>query len=383
MAFFFTEEQEQLRDSIRRFMDKECPRARIKQLEEEGRFPYELFDEMARLGWFSLPFPEEYGGTGCGPVEFAIIAEELGRYSIDIAAGLGIPIFCGLNLLHHGTEEQKKYYLPKMIRHEIRFSISITEPNAGSDAAALQTAAVKTEGGFVINGQKVFSSAAGLRNNIICLAARTEKNVAKKHHGISLFLLPADSKGVEVRKMRTLGRHILGTYEVFLTDVFVPEENVLGPVNEGWKVLLSGLEWERLFACANNLGMTETVVNDAAEYAKQREQFGQPIGNFQAIGHMLAEMRMDADISRLLTYRVAHMLEAGMPCQSELAMAKLFSSEAVVKASRQGMQILGGYGFTKDFDMERFFRDSIVVTVTAGTSQIQKNIIARNMGFRV
>lgn len=383
MDFSFTEEQKMLRDTVKRFMEKECPLDGVGKMEEAGIFPYELFDKMAELGWFSLPFPEEYDGLGCGPVEFAIIAEELGRYSIDIAAGYGMPVFCGLSLLHNGTEEQKKYYLPKIAEHKIRFSISITEPNAGSDVAALKTEAKKVDKGFIVNGSKVFSSGAGLDNNIMLLAVRTEKNVAKRHHGISMLLVPSNSEGVQIRKMSTLGRHMSGTYEIFLDNVFVPEENLVGGLNQGWKVLMSGLEWERMFTCSTYLGMMETVVDYAVEYAKQREQFGQPIGNFQAIGHILAEMQMDVDITRLLTYRVADMLTKGEPCMRELAMAKLYGSEALVKATRNGMQVMGGYGFTMEYDMQRFFRDSIVLTVTAGTSQIQKNIIARNMGFSV
>jgi len=306
----------------------------------------------------------------------------MSRFSFEIAAGFGVSIFCGLNIIEHGSEEQKKFYIPKMIKNEIRLSIGITEPNAGSDAAALTTSAVLDGDSWVINGQKTFQTAADAKNNIICLYVRTDKNVPK-HKGISQILVPNDTPGVEIRRIKTLGRKMLHTSEIFFEDVRVPRENLVGELNGGWKMLLSGLELERLYVCSTYIGSSQTLVNLALEHAKQRVQFGRPIGTFQAIGHMLADMQTEVDAARLLVYRAAWMHDQGMPCMKEVSMAKLYGSEAYARLSNQGMQIMGGYGYSMEYDMQRHFRDSRILTVSAGSSQMQRTVIARQMGLRV
>ncbi|PIP07797.1 MAG: acyl-CoA dehydrogenase [Syntrophobacterales bacterium CG23_combo_of_CG06-09_8_20_14_all_48_27] len=380
--FGFTEEQNILRKSVKDFMEKECPPEYVRELEEKEEYPYELYGKMAKLGWLGLPIPEEYGGSGLGPVDLVIMGEEMSRFSFEIAAGFGVSIFCGLNIIEHGSEEQKKFYIPKMIKNEIRLSIGITEPNAGSDAAALTTSAVLDGDSWVINGQKTFQTAADAKNNIICLYVRTDKNVPK-HKGISQILVPNDTPGVEIRRIKTLGRKMLHTSEIFFEDVRVPRENLVGELNGGWKMLLSGLELERLYVCSTYIGSSQTLVNLALEHAKQRVQFGRPIGTFQAIGHMLADMQTEVDAARLLVYRAAWMHDQGMPCMKEVSMAKLYGSEAYARLSNQGMQIMGGYGYSMEYDMQRHFRDSRILTVSAGSSQMQRTVIARQMGLRV
>ncbi|OIP89157.1 MAG: hypothetical protein AUK24_06590 [Syntrophaceae bacterium CG2_30_49_12] len=382
MNFGFTEEQNILRKSVKDFMEKECPPEYVRELEEKEEYPYELYGKMAKLGWLGLPIPEEYGGSGLGPVDLVIMGEEMSRFSFEIAAGFGVSIFCGLNIIEHGSEEQKKFYIPKMIKNEIRLSIGITEPNAGSDAAALTTSAVLDGDSWVINGQKTFQTAADAKNNIICLYVRTDKNVPK-HKGISQILVPNDTPGVEIRRIKTLGRKMLHTSEIFFEDVRVPRENLVGELNGGWKMLLSGLELERLYVCSTYIGSSQTLVNLALEHAKQRVQFGRPIGTFQAIGHMLADMQTEVDAARLLVYRAAWMHDQGMPCMKEVSMAKLYGSEAYARLSNQGMQIMGGYGYSMEYDMQRHFRDSRILTVSAGSSQMQRTVIARQMGLRV
>jgi len=381
MDFGFTKEQKMLRDSIREFMAKECPREYVRELDEKGEYPFELYKKMAKLDWFGLPFPIEYGGSGLGAVEFAIMGEELCRLSYEIGAGYGITIFCGLTLLHHGTEEQKQQYIPRIIKGEMRWSIALTEPDAGSDVASLITSAVPDGDDFILNGQKIFITGADVAN-IITIAVRTDID-AKKHKGISMLLLDPKSPGVEIRKIETLGRRSNSANEIFLKDVRVPEENLIGELNGGWKVLLSGLELERLFACIGYVGNAQTVVDDALEHAKNRKQFGRPIGSFQAIGHMLADMQTEVDASRLLSYRAAWMIDQKIPCMKEVSMAKLYGSETLVRLTNQAMQIMGGYGYCMEYDMQRFFRDARIVTVSAGSSQMQRNIIARSMGLRV
>jgi len=381
MDFKFTEEQEILKKSVRNFMDKECPREYVRELDEKEEFPFELYKKMAKLGWYGLPFPEEYGGSGCGPVDFIMVGEELCRFSYEIGAGYGVPIFNALTLLHHGSEEQKNRYIPKVVNGEMMWSIALTEPNAGSDVASLVTSAVPEGDEFVVNGQKVFITGADVAN-IMTMAVRTDKDLAR-HKGISMLLVDPKSPGIDIRVIKTLGRKIIHATELFLEDVRVPKGNLIGELNGGWEVLMSGLELERLFACAGYVGNAQTVVDDALDHAKQRVQFGRPIGTFQAIGHMLADMQTEVDAARLLTYRAAWMVEQGIPCIREVSMAKLFGSESLARLTNQGMQIMGGYGYSMEYDMQRYFRDARIITVSAGSSQMQRNIIARQMGLKV
>ncbi|RJQ25617.1 MAG: acyl-CoA dehydrogenase [Peptococcaceae bacterium] len=381
MDFGFTEEQELLRQSIRSFLEKECPDEYVRKCDEEGLYPYELQEKMIKMGLFELPFPEKYGGTNGNVLDVVVVAEELGRKSYDIAVSYGLTIFAGQNLLKHGTEEQKAFYLPKIINGEIRMSVSITEPDAGSDAAGMKTSAVPDGDHFVINGQKVFSTAAQVKNNIIMFYCLTDLNVPA-HKGMSAFMVDNKIPGLELRRLNTIGRKMLGTNELFCTDVRVPKDCLLGKLNEGWKVLLSGLEYERIFASAAYVGNAQTAVDEALAYALQRKQFGKEIGNFQAIAHMLADMQTEVDAARLLVYRAGWLHAQGKPCLKEVSMAKLYGSETFVKVANMGMQILGGYGYVMEYNMQRYFRDSRITTVSAGSSQMQRNIIARKMGLR-
>jgi len=382
MKFGLNEEQRILKNSVTDFMEKESPPEYVRELEEKEVYPYEIYEKMAKLGWFGLPIPEEYGGSGLGAIDLVVVGEEMSRFSYEIAAGFGISIFCGLNILEHGSEEQKMLYIPKMIENKIRLSISITEPNAGSDAASLATSAVRDGDNWVINGQKTFQTASDAKDTIMSVYVRTDRNVPK-HKGISLILVPNYAPGVEVRRLKMLGRKMLHTNEIFFEDVRVPKENLVGDLNGGWKILLSGLELERLFCCSTFIGSSQTVVDLALEHSKQRVQFGRPIGTFQAIGHMLADMQTEVDAAHLLVHRAAWMLDQGMPCMKEVSMAKLFSSETYARLSNQGMQIMGGYGYSMEYDMQRHFRDSRIITVSAGSSQIQRTVICREMGLRV
>lgn len=382
MEFGFTEEQKILRQSVKNFMEKECPPEYVRELDNNEAYPYELYGKMAELGWFGLPIPEEYGGTGLGAVDFVMVGEEISRVSFEIAAGFGISIFCGLNVIEHGTKKQKDFYIPEMIANRLRFSIAITEPNSGSDAASLTTSAIANGDNWIINGQKTFQTAADAKDTIINLYVRTDKDIPK-HKGISLILVPNDTPGIEIRRIKTIGRKMLHTCEIFFEDVRLPKENLVGEVNGGWKILLSGLELERLYGCSTYLGSAQTVVDLALDHAKQRVQFGRPIGSFQAIGHMLADMQTEVDAARLLTYRAAWMHDQGRPCMKEVSMAKLFGSETYARLSNQGMQIMGGYGYTLEYDMQRHFRDSRIITVSAGSSQMQRTVISRQMGLKV
>lgn len=382
MDFEFTEEQRMLRDSVRTMLNRIATPEYIRQSDVEGRYPYELYDAFVEQGLLQMPFPEEYGGLGGSVLDFTIISEELGRKSYDFLGAYGTSVFNGLNILHNGSEAQKRYWLPKLISGEIRMSISMTEPNAGSDAGAMRTSARLEGDQWVINGQKVFSTAAGARDNVINLYAKTDSTVPYQK-GISLFMVDKDTPGVVLRKLDTLGRRALGTYEIFFDNVKVPTDRLVGEVNKGWKYMLSGLQLERLMTTAGYSGGAQSVVDQALEYAKQRYQFGQPIGTFQSIAHMLADMQTEVEASRLLMWSAAWQLSKGKDALMAISMAKLFGSETYVKAANLGMQIMGGYGYMMEFDMQRHYRDARATTITAGTSQMQRNLIAGLMGLKV
>ena len=376
----FTEEQKMWRKTVNDFMDKEVGREYCRRVYQEREYPYEFYDKVVKQGWMGMMIPEKYGGFESDVVLYTIMNEALAKYGVDIATSVSVTAFSAMNIVHNGTEEQKDHYLPRGIKGEIRFSISITEPNAGSDAASLATSAVLDGDCFVLNGQKVFASAAHAKNNIMCMGVRTDKSLPK-HKGISVLLVPNDLPGIEMRRLDTLARRATGTNEVFLDNVRVPKENLLGELNGGWEILTGHLEIERAAVAGMNVGNAQTAVDDAIRYVKEREQFGRPIGQFQVIKHMLAQMQLEVDAARLLTYRAAAMSDMGIPCRKEVSMAKLYASETLFKVATQGMQLMGGYGTMPEYDMERYFREGKQATIGGGTSQIQRGIIAREIGL--
>ena len=382
MDFEFSEEQRMLRDSVRKMMAKVATPDYVRRLDREQAFPDELYDEWVKMGLFRMPFPEEYGGLGGNVIDMVIIAEELSYKSFDLFTAYGGPVFCGLNILRKGTEEQKRYWIPKMLAGEVKFSISMSEPDAGSDIGAMRSSARRDGKGWVINGQKLWATGAGAKNNVINVYVKTDPNVFYRK-GMSLFLVDNDAPGVELRKLDMLGRRCTGTYEIFFTDVRVPEERLLGGENKGWDVVLAGLQVERISSTAGYIGGMQAILDLAVDYAKERKQFGRPIGTNQAMAHMLADMQTDLEASRLLMWRAAWQLASGKDALKEISMAKLFASESYARLANQGMQVLGAYGYNMEFDMQRHFRDARSATIGAGTSQMQRNLIAGLMGLKV
>jgi alkylation response protein AidB-like acyl-CoA dehydrogenase len=376
----FNEEQHLLRDNVRGYVDKVAPLEQVRAWDEAQFYPEEFFCGLVDQGYFALPFPEEYGGIGAGATEMTIIGEELGRRGLDIAGGYGLTVFLGLNILRHGSEVQKNAHLGRMLTGEERYAICMTEPEAGSDAAAIRTTARPDKnGGFRLCGQKLFTTGAAHPNTVLHVTARTDPN-APKHRGMSIFLVPNDAPGVEIRRLRTVGRHILGTYEIFFDDVPVSADQILGPINQGWDVLRDALELERIFSCAGYIGAAQTVRDLLVAYVNERRQFGRPIGEFQAVAHPIADMHCDIEATRCLTYSAAAAIDAREPAFQQVAVAKLFGSEALQRATNTGMHLMGGYSYTKEYDMERFWREARVATITAGTSQVQRSIIAKGLG---
>jgi len=382
MDFEFAQEQILLRESVRRMMDKIATAEYIRRLDREQAYPTELYQAWVDMGLLRMPFPEEYGGLGGDAIDIVIIAEELARKSFDFFSAYGGTTFCGMNVLKNGSDAQKRYWIPKLLSGEKKMTVSMSEPDAGSDAGAMRTTARRDGDHWVINGQKLWSTGAGANNNVINLYAKTDTK-ANYRKGISLFLVDNDQPGVKLRKLDMLGRRCVGTYEVFFDDVRVPDDRLVGGENRGWDCMLSGLQIERITAAAGYCGCAQAVVDLALEYAKERKQFGRPIGTFQAVGHMLADMQTEVEAARTLTWRAAWMEAQGRDALLEISMAKLLSSETLVKTANLGMQIFGAYGYNMEFDMQRLFRDSRSATIAAGSSQMQRNLIAKLMGLAV
>ncbi len=381
MDFGLSDEQLLLRDSARAFVERVCPPSVAKRWDDESHFPPELFDALADLDWLSLAFDPADGGSEGGAVEMTIIAEELGRASFDVAMCYIASLIAAVTVSRHASPEQRAELVPDLVAGSRRFAVSISEPDAGSDVASIRTHAEDRGDHFVVNGEKMWCTGAGLPNTLLAMYVRTDRE-APPREGISLLIVDPTAPGVTVQRIPTLARHILGTNSVSFSDVVIPRDRLVGELNGGWRVLLSGLELERVLLAGGYVGAAEATVQEAGDYAKERKQFGRRIGDFQALAHLLADLRTDVEAARLLAYRAAWMIDRGLPCAAEGSMAKLFGSELYVRAARQGMQVFGGYGFSTESVMSFRYRESIVATISGGTSQIQRNAIARNMGLR-
>lgn len=380
MDFSFTQDQETLRRHVCELLDEVCPPEYAQKCDEEAKPPREAYNALAKHGWFGLSLPTEYGGMGGSAVDLAILLEEAGRHFEE----LGIWVFRtltygGYALIQHGTKEQKVRLLPKVLSGEAAFCLGLTEPNSGSDAASLTTRATPTEGGFLINGQKVFTS--GMDISDYCLLVTRTSSTGKKQQGITNFLVDTKLPGIEVTKIRTLGQRSIGTTQVFYNDVKVPSDMVLGKVDHGWEAVDAYLWYERLCLSAARTGAAMAAFDYALEYAKTRKQFGQTIGKFQAISHKLADMKVMLDVSRMLVYRFAWLMSQDKATRADAAVLKLYTAETYKAVSDMGVQILGGYGYCMEYPMQRFFRDSRLAVIGGGTSEIQRNIIAHGLGL--
>ena len=381
MEFALSDEQALLRDTVRDLVARTCPPEVAKAWDDDATPPEELQRVLAGMELFGLPFPVEFGGAGATPTELVIVAEQLGHASLDVAMCYSGRLIPTLGIYEWGTDEQRTRLAPEITSGRRNYAVAISEPDAGSDAAALRTTADDRGDHFVVNGQKMWCTGAGLPDTTILMYVRTDRD-APKHRGLSALLVDPESPGVTLRLIPTLARHILGTYEVFLDDVDVPKADLVGPLNDGWRVMLSNLELERILLSAGYVGAAQSTLDLAVEYAKTRTQFDRPIGTFQSLAHVIADLQTDVDSARLLTYRAAWLRGHGTPCHREAAMAKLKGSETYVQAARWGMQIMAGHGFASESVMSHRYRESIVATISGGTSQIQRNAIARDLGLK-
>src|SRR4029077_510308 len=382
MDFEYSSEQKLLWDSVHKLMQRVATPEYLRRLDRERLYPYELYDAWGEAGLFALPSAGESGWAGGSAVDLAIVSEELGRYSADVVMAFGGSTFCALNVARKGSEEQKHYWLPKLMSGEIRMSVSMSEPDAGSDVGAMRTQARREGNEYVLSGQKIWATAAGARNNVINVYVKTDPS-AHYRQGMSLFLVDNDTPGLEIRRLDMLGRRSVGTYELFFNDARIPPDRLIGGENNGWDCILSGLQAERVVAAACDCGSARGALDMAVNYAKERKQFGRPIGSFQALAHMLADLEAQVEAAWALTLKAAWRVSRGEDALKEITMAKLLAAEIYVKTTEVGMQVMGGYGYNMEFDMQRHFRDARAATIAAGTSQIQRNLIAGQMGLKV
>lgn len=377
---FLTEEQQAWRETCHRFVDRQITREYIRRCDMDREYYYEGYEKVAREGWLGLMVPEQYGGIGGTGMEWAIFFEAMGKYGADFSsATLGVSMFTAQNLIHHGTPEQRKSFLEPFLRGQTRFCVAISEPQAGSDAAAASTRATLEGNEYVLRGLKQWCSGSSAKGAVIAMLVRTDPG-AKKHAGLSVILVPNDLPNMELRKLYTLARRGTGTNQIFLDGTRVPAANLLGREGDGWKIITSHLAVERLSISASMVGCAQQAVTDALNYARERKQFGQAIFNFQVLKHMLADMQTKVDAARLLVYRGAAQFSSGQLCEREVSMGKLYAAEVLQEVSRHGVQIMGGHGMLPEADMERYFREGMQATVGGGSSQIMRTIIAKSLG---
>lgn len=380
MDFEFTDEQRLWRETLHDFMEREVGREYTRQHDASREFPEEAYQKIAKQGWLGLLTPEEQGGLEADPIMYAIFCEAIAKFSLDFAACIMTSMFTATNISYHGSDEQRQRYIPGFLAGERKFSISISEPGAGSDAAGVKTRATPVDGGdgWILNGNKVFCSGAHLPGATIAVLARTGED---RHRGLSLFLVPNDSEGVDIRKMNTIVRRSLGTTEIFFEDVYVPSENLVGDVGQGWQIIGSHLEWERLSLAASYVGNARTALDDTIAYTKGRTQFGRPLSSFQVLKHRMAENECEVEAARLLVYNAASKMARGERAVKEVSMAKVFAADVAFKVAFNGMQALGGYAQLPEYDMERYFREAKHAMVGGGANEIQRSIIAKEMGL--
>ncbi|MEW5945988.1 MAG: acyl-CoA dehydrogenase family protein [bacterium] len=373
MDFELTQEQIMMQKMARDFAEREIvPAARDNDRNE--RFPSDIVKKMAPLGFLGGPIPEKYGGPGFDYVSYAVVTEEIGRACSSVRTVLSVHVsLAGLTILRWGNEEQKTGYLPDMCAGKKLGCFGLTEPDAGSDPASMSTTAVRDGSDWVLNGAKMWISNAGVAD-VAVVFAQTDRSLA--HRGIAAFIVDGDSPGYSTRDIHNkLGLRSSNTGEIIMEDCRVPDRNRLGEVGEGFKIAMSALDHGRFSVAAGCVGIAQACVDASVKYARERKQFGREIGTFQLVQELISEMVVDTEAARLLVYRAGHLKNKGVRCTREVCIAKYFASEAANRAAYNAIQVHGGYGYSDEYPVERYFRDARVATLYEGTSQIQKLII--------
>jgi alkylation response protein AidB-like acyl-CoA dehydrogenase len=377
MNFELNEEQQQIKMSVREFAESEI-KPHVMEWDETQHFPEELRPKLAELGLMGVLFPEEYGGAGMGYIEYATIIEEIAR--VDGSVGLSVAAhnsLCSNHIFMFGNEEQKQKYLVPLTQGETWGAWGLTEAQAGSDSAGTRTNAVRSNGGWKVNGSKNFITHAITGNTLVAVAVTDRE---KGNKGISAFIFDKSMEGFRSdKKENKLGMRASETASVVFEDCYVPEENLLGNLGEGFTQAMKILDGGRISIAALSVGIAQGAFEAAVRYAKERQQFGQPISEFQAIQFKLADMATQIEAARLLTMQAAYLKDNDKRVTKESAMAKLYASETAVRVAEESIQIHGGYGYTKDYPAEKYWRDAKLCTIGEGTSEIQRLVIAKQL----
>jgi alkylation response protein AidB-like acyl-CoA dehydrogenase len=383
LNFALDDEQERFSATLREWVDAEIPKDYARELErDETAYPFELFDKLAAAGYHGLSVPTEYGGQGANNAMQMLLARGLGRSLAGMVWVWGSTSFAGANSVGlYGTEEQKQRFLPGIARGELRFTIGFTEAGGGTDLlGGLRTRADKVDGGWVINGSKKWCTSAHVSDYILLLA-RTDDDVAKRHHGVTLFLLPTTAEGISLSALPTLGMRGLGTFDMTLDDVFIPDDLVLGEPGNAWYMLLPTLNNERLVLLGLCCGMLDGILETALAYVQERKAFGKHIGEFQILQHYIADIAMARRQTELITHHAAWLDTSGQDVFLELTMAKVIATEHAVRAADLGIQILGGMGYSGETDMQRYWRDARLYRMSPITNEMARNLVAERLGL--
>ena len=377
MNFDLTEEQKMVKETAKKFAEREImPFARENDVKEH--FPIEIFKKMAGLGFLGGPIPEKYGGAGLDFISDAIIFEEIGRADSSLRTALSVQVsLVGLTILKWGTEEQKQKYIPKLCKGEFIGCFALTEPNAGSDAASILTSAALKGNEWILNGTKTWISSGSIADIAIVFAVADK---TKGYHGITAFIIEKGCPGFSTKDIKgKLGLRASNTAELIFEDCRISKNAVLGDIGKGFKIAMSALDNGRYGVASGCVGIIQGCIDACARYAKERHQFGKPIAGFQLIQDKIARMVVDCDAARLLVYRAGHLKNKGKVNTIETSIAKYFASEAANRAASDAVQIFGGYGYSNEYPVERYFRDAKVATIYEGTSEIQKLIIGSHI----
>ncbi len=376
MNLQLNEEQEMIRQMVRQFAQNEV-KGYVERM-ERGEFPRELLRQMGELGLMGIPVPVKYGGAEMDMVSYIIAIHELSKVSPTLGVILSVHTSVGTNpILYFGTEDQKNKYVPKLASGEYLGAFCLTEPSAGSDAASLKSRAVRQGEHYVINGSKIFITNGGEADVYIVFAVT---NPELGSGGISAFIVEKDTPGLIIGKdEHKMGMNGSRTVAITFDQMKVPKENLLGKVGEGFKIAMANLDTGRIGIAAQSLGIAEGAFEEAVAYSKARIQFGKPISAHQGISFKLAEMATNIEAARLLVYRAAYMRDQGIPCGKEASMAKLSASRTAMDVAIEAIQVFGGYGYTKEYPVERYFRDAKVTEIYEGTSEIQKIVISKHL----
>jgi len=379
-TFGLSESQLMVRRNVLELLNKTLPWPVIRKLDEASEFPHAAYNALAEAGYLGIFYPEEFGGLAGSHKDFVAFIETLGYYYTGIAqAVMTSVVYAGMHVVKFASAEVKEEIVPKIVSGQVKLALAMSEPGTGSDVAGIKTTAVREGDDYVLNGQKVWITCAHVADYLV-VVCKTDP-AAARHGGMSILLVDAKAPGVRIRPLKMLGRRTTHANEVFFDNVRTPASHILGKENAAWKNLMKCLAFERMSIAAISAGHCFKITDYATEYAKNRVQFGQAITNFQAVSHKLVDMAIMSETARQSVYRVADLLDGGQDAIKEVSMAKIICTDNNFRCADLGLQVMGGAGYSTEYDMAMFFRDSRVGPIGAGSNEIQRNVIAKQLGF--